>query len=494
MAIGYPPKHAEIYQLNGLTPYQFVALAIEAAIAMKWGIAYISNEGIIAHTNNGAAKRNSEIIIKLENDTATIKSTSAGSELIDLGKNKKTVLDFIDQLNDKRAILLPEELTARYQSLLENNAIAFDGYLNRLPASGNQVPGFMAVFKPAKDYFITPILADINILIFILMAISGVNIMEPGNENLLKWGANFRPLTLDGQWWRLITNCFLHIGLIHLLMNMYALIFIGLLLEPHLGKIRFLSAYILAGIGASVVSIWWHELTISAGASGAIFGMYGVFLAMLTTNLIEKRQRKAQLASILFFVGYNLLNGVQGGIDNAAHIGGLICGLIIGYASIPGLKKPEAKGLKYATVALLTIVLLSSSFLIFKNTSNDIGKYDAKMKIFGANEKLALEVFNLPPDTPTDKMIHLLRDSGIYKWNENLKLLDECRPLKLSDGLVKRNELLRRYCLLRINSYELMCRYIADNTESQRNNLAEYNAKIKEVIDSLDGKIKLEHK
>jgi len=103
-------------------------------------------------------------------------------------------------------------------------------------------------------------------------------------------------------------------------MNMYALLYISLLLEPHLGRTRFLTVYLLTGLTASLASLWWHNLTISAGASGAIFGMYGVFLSMHTTNLIEKSARKALLTSIAVFVGYNILNGLKpnSGIDNAA--------------------------------------------------------------------------------------------------------------------------------------------------------------------------------
>ena len=129
-------------------------------------------------------------------------------------------------------------------------------------------------------------------------------------------------------------------------------LYIGLLLEPRLGTIRFLGAYILTGIAASITSLWWHDLTISAGASGAIFGMYGVFLAMLTTNLIEKSARKALLTSIGVFVFYNLVNGMKGGIDNAAHIGGLVSGLLTGYAFYPSLKRPEAINLKFSLIKI----------------------------------------------------------------------------------------------------------------------------------------------
>ncbi len=170
------------------------------------------------------------------------------------------------------------------------------------------------------------------------MVMSGVDIMFPDSASLIKWGANFTFLTLKGEWWRLISSCFLHIGIAHLFFNMYALMYIGLLLEPHLGKTRFITAYLITGIAASMTSLWWHDRALSAGASGAIFGMYGVFLAMLTTNIIKNSSRKALLTSIAFFVGYNLIGGMEYGIDNAAHIGGLISGIIIGYAYVTGLK------------------------------------------------------------------------------------------------------------------------------------------------------------
>jgi len=158
------------------------------------------------------------------------------------------------------------------------------------------------------------------------MIISGVHFFMPENQSLLDWGANFKPLTLAGQWWRLFTAIFLHIGIFHLLFNMYALFYIGLLLEPYLGKARFLAAYLISGIAASITSLWWNDLIISAGASGAIFGMYGVFLSLLSTNLLDKSVKKALLTSIAIFVVYNLLNGLKqgSGIDNAAHIGGLV--------------------------------------------------------------------------------------------------------------------------------------------------------------------------
>src|SRR5690606_16198086 len=175
--------------------------------------------------------------------------------------------------------------TAEFNELVSNNPP------QEVTNSNENTKNFFSVFVPSKDYFITPILVYINLIVFLVMVLSGVDIFNPTGEDLVKWGANFEPYTLIGQWWRLLVCCFLHIGIVHLLFNMYALIYIGLLLEPYMGRLRFLAAYIFAGIIASMVSVLWNDYIISAGASGAIFGMYGVFLALLTTNFLNKHAR-----------------------------------------------------------------------------------------------------------------------------------------------------------------------------------------------------------
>jgi len=488
MAVGFTPKHIEDFPLNDLTQQQFLVLANETATKIGWKVGYLSDNGLIAYTDNGMFSWNAEIKIKIENGVANIQSASTGSEMMDWGKNKKNVANFIATLEELKPTLTTEELNTKYQELNEQLVSQEEDILKLPPATTTeQIKDFFSIFKPTQGFFITPILLDLNILIFILMVISGVNIMQPDNESLLNWGANFRPMTLEGEWWRLITNCFLHIGIFHLLMNMYALLYIGVLLEPHLGRTRFISAYLLTGITASVASLWWHDLTISAGASGAIFGMYGVFLAMLTTNLIEKTARKALLTSIAVFVGYNLINGLKGGIDNAAHIGGLVGGLVIGYALIPSLKKPDESKLKFGTIGLLSILILVSSFVVYKKLPNDIGTYDAKIKEFVSMEAMALEVYNLPPNTPNDKILYGIKDRGIYYWNENIKLLDSFKDLDLPLEIRTKNRLLKEYCELRIKSYELLYKAISEDTDQYKSQIEDYNQKIEVKIKELGG-------
>lgn len=195
---------------------------------------------------------------------------------------------------------------------------------------------FISILKPRENYFVTPILIWINIGLFILMVIAGLGFVSFKAQELLSWGANFRPITKgEREWWRLFTNIFLHGGLMHVLANMYGLMYVGMFLEPLLGKMKFLLVYLVTGIIASIASIWWYDATVSVGASGAIFGLYGFFLSAMVTRIYPAEFGKAFLISTAVFVGFNLLMGLVGGIDNAAHIGGLLSGLAIGLLSYP---------------------------------------------------------------------------------------------------------------------------------------------------------------
>ena len=215
-----------------------------------------------------------------------------------------------------------------------------------------------------KGNMATPLLVYINVALFLIMAACGVSLVAPTGLSIIKWGANFGPLTLTGDWWRTITCNFIHIGLIHILMNMYALLYIGVYLEQFIGWRRVLTAYFLTGLFAALSSLMIHPEVISAGASGSIFGLYGIFLSYLMFHhKIEKGQRKSLLYSIGFFVVYNLLMGArEEGIDNAAHIGGLASGFILGavylLADLYGTSRKNANLVSYVSESVFALIFV----------------------------------------------------------------------------------------------------------------------------------------
>ena len=170
----------------------------------------------------------------------------------------------------------------------------------------------------------------INVLVFFLLSLRGDT--ESGYF-MLQYGAMYELLVTEGhEYYRLITSLFLHFGIQHLLNNMVMLGALGYQLENEIGRIKFLLIYFISGIGGNLCSLYWNvshgEQVISAGASGAIFGLMGALLYIVAVN----RGRLGRLSGrgMLIMVALSLYFGLtSSGVDNSAHIGGLICGILI---------------------------------------------------------------------------------------------------------------------------------------------------------------------
>lgn len=181
------------------------------------------------------------------------------------------------------------------------------------------------------DLTITNIIIAINILVYVFCAIKAANIVDIPALILYYFGANCKiGVELYHQYYRLFTCMFLHAGIIHLACNMYSLYFMGNLIEKIYGKIQFLIIYIISGIGCSLLSLAFLDnmFTVSVGASGAIFGLFGAFLFFA----IKERNRlsKAVINNIAFVIIINLVLGASSArIDNYGHIGGLVTGIIL---------------------------------------------------------------------------------------------------------------------------------------------------------------------
>jgi membrane associated rhomboid family serine protease/Flp pilus assembly protein TadD len=204
------------------------------------------------------------------------------------------------------------------------------------------------------------VLVAINVGVFLAMVISGVSIIDPKPEQLLRWGADYGPYTLHGQYWRTITAAFVHIGIIHIGMNMWCLLYLGLLAQRLFGNLVTFCIYIITGVGASLLSLAWNPMGISAGASGAIFGIAGALITTLYSGKvgIPKEELRGVLKSVVLFAVYNLIYGMRSGIDNMGHLGGLITGLFIGIFLARSFSMERESRLHFQQIALLAVACL----------------------------------------------------------------------------------------------------------------------------------------
>ncbi len=184
---------------------------------------------------------------------------------------------------------------------------------------------------------VTNVIIALNVAVFIVMAgFLGAGWFEVTDMTpYILYGANNGAATTDGEWWRLVTSMFMHYGVLHLVLNMWALFQAGSLVERLLGRALYAFVYLASGVGGSLLSLVWHGDKIwSAGASGAIFGVYGALLGYMLSEkqALPRPVFQPMLKSTLTFAGYNLFYGlIHPGIDNAAHIGGFVIGVGLGW-------------------------------------------------------------------------------------------------------------------------------------------------------------------
>ena len=233
-------------------------------------------------------------------------------------------------------------------------------------APGITTPGVLVSPRArGTDISATHVIVGINVAVFVGMALSGSSLLNPTSQQLLRWGANWGPLSLGSQPWRMLTSNYVHIGLIHILFNMWCLWNLGRLAESVLGRLNYVVLYTFCGLAGSLASLWWHPLSVGAGASGAIFGLAGAAIAVFYMGHlpIAKEALSGTMRSLLTFVGYNLFFGLTPGIDNSAHIGGLVAGLAMGAALskhimvAPDVRRQWAR---FTWIAMAAVLLLAN--------------------------------------------------------------------------------------------------------------------------------------
>jgi rhomboid protease GluP len=244
--------------------------------------------------------------------------------------------------------------------------------------------------------WVTYAVIALNLAMFGFELARGVDPVSPTAQQVLDAGANFGPLTTDGQWWRIATAMFLHFGVIHIGLNMVCL-WQGRVVENLYGRAPFAVIYLLAGLAGSVASLARHPLTVSAGASGAVFGVYGGFAAFL---VLRRRYLPADVwqttaRGIGTFVVISLVFGLSvPNIDLTAHVGGLVGGFAVGAAMLVQRGRADASTRPYrpgpgrtAAIALAGLAVIAGGALAIPRAQDPA----AMLQKFGQVETKVLD-------------------------------------------------------------------------------------------------------
>ena len=343
---------------------------------------------------------------------------------------------------------------------------------------------------------VTPMLLAINIGVFLVMTALGVSVLGGRAEEYLRFGANFAPLTTDGEWWRLVACSFVHFGVLHLALNMWALWDSGRLAEKLFGDGWFAALYLFAGAAGSSASLLWNQQAISAGASGAVFGVYGALLACLTL------QRSSIPAGILnrlristgVFVTYSLFYGfAHAGVDNASHLGGLAGGYLMGLIAA----RPLAPHLRHAgntrralLAALLAAVTLPTAALLTPGAARVYRQAIALQKaidLFSAEESHLIVAFQgVVEQTRGGNMsdaaaLHELRSGILPAWDQAVAQLARIE-LDTNAPARKDYDLLMRYAIARRDMIKAVADYLETNNPAHEKMVADLRTQAAEAL------------
>ncbi|MFT9597826.1 rhomboid family intramembrane serine protease [Mesobacillus sp.] len=260
-----------------------------------------------------------------ENGKVTVESI-----LVDRANASEALKKIENRIEGNIEIDLAEEFSVDDIEFIKKNALS---------SAVSRAKEEQSIFNYGKPFF-TYLFIAVQVLMFLVLEAAGGS---TDTSTLIKFGAKFNPLILEGEWWRFFTPIIIHIGLLHLFMNTLALYYLGTMVERLYGNLRFLIIYIFSGFSGVLASFIFSP-NLSAGASGAIFGCFG---ALLYFGVAKPRLFWRTLGlNILVVLGINLAFGFTiPGIDNAGHIGGLVGGFVsAGIFHLPKKKRPLLQG------------------------------------------------------------------------------------------------------------------------------------------------------
>lgn len=360
-----------------------------------------------------------------------------------------------------------------------------------------EIPQFWTrLLQNTPSVVVTQAIIGINVVVFLLMAVDSGALFSPSSATLIRWGANFGPRTLDGQAWRLLTSTFVHIGVIHIGLNVWVLWSIGQLVERLTGNVGFLILYVLSGLFGSLASVYRNPTVLSAGASGAVFGAFGGLMGfvLLRGDSIPRGMLGSLRNSGLSFLFYNLIFGLSiPGIDMAAHAGGLAAGFVCGLVASQPLDRVSPLTRAWRNTAMLALGLAGLG-LAWRAAPPAPIDLHAHLTHFEAVERSAVDAYNTAlrrhqaDDLSADELARVIETTVLPPWREIHAQFDSLDPQRLPVASRPTVERLRQYMALREEAWTAQANGLKDNDPQRLKEAVEKNEAADQLVRQLNNK------
>lgn len=314
---------------------------------------------------------------------------------------------------------------------------------------------------------VTASLITACVAVYLLQAFFDKSLLGGNIESLVAWGANYGPRTLGGQWWRLVTHLFLHCHPVHILMNMWVLWDVGRLMERLVGHTAMAMIYFLAGVAGGMASVAFHPNVVSAGASGAIFGIIGALFGLLlhARDVVPPARLQQLRSAIIAMVIFSVFFGMSVQVDNAAHAGGAIAGLLAGLILMPAMAPGHWLRIGILGVVGAGAILLCSRFLPPPPPDSV-----AVIKQFPGRQAQILGVYNdliknhLQGDLSDVEFAKRLETEVVVPWREFAAESTDVMKDRLDPS---RRAKFERYMWLRQQSFEDLLAAVRENDDER---------------------------
>lgn len=459
--------------------WEFFAIAKQACTQLEWEYLMVDEHTFTATTPTGWTLNEEIITITFEDEQVVFNSQSESIELYEGGRNKKNLEEILIPAIEKARKKWTEEQVQSAADELRQETLQQIKTGNRVFVE-KMTYGF-------KGHEVTFSIIAICIFFYLFIGLKGESLKELGIEEIITWGGNTRAYTTGGEWWRLITNIFIHVSAPHLLINMLGFYFIGMFAESLLGRGKFFIVFISTGILASLAGIMWDVDGVTAGTSGAIFGIYGISLAFSTTSYISKKFSKTLLTSVGLFIVFTIAMLLNTDFNIAIHIAGLLSGILIGYLFyFFHFRKNRARagGTRISVEILLITGLLIYIFL--NNKQDDSLRFQSTvMKLNQIELKAIMQLQRMQNSETNEEAAKVLRDSTLPEWRFFQKEIAKTGKYHLNQEFDGKRKLLMEYAKLRVRQTELIYKSLHEGTDKYDKRINEISEKIESIIDEM---------
>lgn len=478
MALGWKTTFEKRIPRNGISNWEIFAIAAQACTQLEWEFLVVDEFSFTATTPTHWTLSQEIITIKPEGEEIVFKSQGESLELYEAGRNQKNIeehlLPAFIGLRDKMGA---DKIGNAAESLKKET-------LSQLQTG--RVSGEKITFG-IKDHEVTFFLILANIVLYFIMIYRGVDVYNPLPKDITLWGGNVKEFVAAGEWWRLVTNLFVHVGVQFLMVSLIGLYFIGIMVETVLGKVKFLIGYLTTGALASLASIYFAANGVTAGASGAIAGLYGILIAFATTGYVNKKFNKIWFLGVMAYLVFAIWFGVNNGIDNTSNLGGLIAGIIIGYLFyLFHFRKNLARsgGIRISIeVVLITALLI---FLYIRSGKDDSLRFEkAVMKLNQIELKAMTQMQKLQDAEDNEAAAKTLKEEALPLWKNFQKEIDKTDVYRLDDKFNQKRKLLHDYAQMRIKQTNLIYKSISEDTDKYNAEIEKVSVEIEQLIDKL---------